>query len=89
MPATSLFFLKPPTAKAIGPLAATKPTKYMYRNPGGTIIVPRLVPAKYPMPHPIAVQVNPIHGPRRMHTANIITGAKLMVESGGGRVSQE
>jgi len=43
-----------------------------------------LVPAKYPMAHPMAVAVAPILEPSRMLTANIITGAKLTVESGGG-----
>ena len=66
MPATSLFFLKKLTTKAIGVLATTKPTKYTYRNPGGTRIVPKLVPAKYPMAHPIAVDVTPTVEPRRM-----------------------
>ncbi len=56
----------------------------MYVNPGGTSIVPTLVPAKYPIAHPIAVDVTPAVGPRRMLTANMIMGAKLMVESGGG-----
>ena len=56
----------------------------MYTNPGGTIIVPMLVPAKYPMAHPIAVDVTPTVGPIRILTANMIMGAKFMVESGGG-----
>ena len=49
------------------------------------MIVPKLVPAKYPMAQPIAVDVTPTVEPRRMLTVNMIMGAKLIVDSGGGR----
>jgi hypothetical protein len=36
------------------------------------------------MADPIAAETNPPDGPRRMLATNMIIGAKVMVESGGG-----
>jgi hypothetical protein len=38
----------------------------------------------YPIPDPIAADANPADGPKRMLVTNMIIGAKVMVEIGGG-----
>ena len=84
MPMGSFIFLRAPAITAIGVLATINPTRYMYKYPGKTMMVPKLVPAKYPMAHPKAVATVPISTPNKMLTTKITTGAKFMVESGGG-----
>ena len=43
-----------------------------------------LAPARNPRAEPMAAEINPADGPRRMLVMNMAIGAKVIVESGGG-----
>jgi len=53
-------------------------------NPGGTIIDPMLAPARKPSADPIEDETRAGTGPISIPTTNMIMGAKVRVESGGG-----
>jgi len=81
---TSFIFLRIPTVNPIGALAMIMPIRNIYRNAGGTAIVPMFAPAKNPMPEPMAVDTSPIQGPIKILATNMAIGAKVIVDSGGG-----
>ena len=53
-------------------------------NPGGTMIDPMLAPAKKPSADPMEAETRAGTGPISIPTTNMIMGANVRVESGGG-----
>jgi hypothetical protein len=47
-------------------------------------MVPMLAPTRNPMAEPMAAEIKPAEGPKRILVMNMAIGAKVNVESGGG-----
>jgi len=70
-----------------GPLAIIIPARKIGNTaePGGEpATVPTVAATVNPIADPKSADTNPTRGPRKIETTNIATGAKVMVDSGGG-----